>query len=193
MPSYLHESLVVLFRNRSESAPDLLRELHVQLPEFDGICPESTDINDLNPAEYRADLVLFLVRKSEKLLGVIVEVQLSRDKDKHYAWPAYVANLRARHRCPVCLLVVTTRESVAGWAEKPIDLGPGTLCKPWVIRPSNTPMIVELQDAQKSLELAVLSAVVHSQNPDTELATRVASAVQIQYESQLRAPRPALA
>ena len=64
MPSYQHELLLALFRNRSESAAELLRKLNVQLPEYEEVCTESSDINDLRPAEYRADLVLFLVRAS---------------------------------------------------------------------------------------------------------------------------------
>jgi hypothetical protein len=132
MPSYLHELLLLLFRNRSGSAADLLRELDVQLPEYDEIRADSSDLSDLRPAEYRADLVLLLMRGSQKVLGVIVEVQLGRDEDKPYAWPAYIANLRARHRCPVCLLVITIEDAVARWAGRSIDLGPGTRCKPWV-------------------------------------------------------------
>src|SRR5882757_9025237 len=135
MPSYLHELLLLLFRNRSGSAADLLRELDVQLPEYDEVREESSDLSNLQPAEYRADLVLFLSRASQKVLGVIVEVQLARDEDKPYAWPAYIANLRARHRCPVCLLVITIEEAVARWAQRSIELGPGACCKPWVIGP----------------------------------------------------------
>src|SRR5690348_5027217 len=103
MPSDLHELILLLVRNRSRSAAHLLRELDVQLPEYDDVHAESSNLNDLTAAEYRVDLVLFLVRESQKALGIIVEVQLGRDEDKPYAWPAYIANLRARHRCPVCL------------------------------------------------------------------------------------------
>src|SRR5262249_21138646 len=99
MSSYLHELLILLFRNRSRSAAELLRGIDVQLPEYDEIRFESADLGNLRPAEYRADLVLFLMRGACKVLGVIVEVQLTRDEDKPYSWPAYVANLRARHRC----------------------------------------------------------------------------------------------
>ena len=126
MLSYKHELLLLLFRNRSDAAADLLRELDVQLPGYDEVRIESSDLSDLQPAEYRADLVLFLVQGRHKVLGVIVEVQLGRDKDKPYNWPAYIANLRARHRCPVCLLVITVNESVARWARKSIELGPGS-------------------------------------------------------------------
>ena len=176
MPSYLHELILVLFRNRSESAADLLRELHVQLPEYDEVRIESSDLSDLKPAEYRADLVSFLVRKSQKVLGVVVEVQLSRDENKRYTWPAYVANLRDRHRCPVCLLVITTDNSVARWAGGSIFLGPGTRCTPWVIGPSNAPVVTESHYAKENVELAVLSAVEHLRNPDVELVERILEA-----------------
>src|SRR6202011_1967007 len=161
---------------RSGSAADLLRELDVQLPEYDEIRADSSDLSDLRPAEYRADLVLFLMRGSQKVLGVIVEVQLGRDEDKPYAWPAYIANLRARYRCPVCLLVITIEDAVARWAGRSIDVGPGTRCKPWVVGPSNTPGIPALQDAQENVELAVLSAIEHGQSTDIPLAARIASA-----------------
>jgi hypothetical protein len=176
MPSYLHELLLLLFRNRCGSAADLLRELDVQLPEYDEIRADSSDLSDLRPAEYRADLVLFLMCGSQKVLGVIVEVQLGRDEDKPYAWPAYIANLRARHRCPVCLLVITIEDTVARWAGRSIDVGPGTRCKPWVVGPSNTPAITALQVAQENVELAVLSAIEHGRSPDIPLAARIASA-----------------
>ena len=168
--------LVLLFRNRFGSATDLLRKLDVHLPEYDEVRTESSDLTNLQPAEYRADLVLFLVRGARKVLGIIVEVQLGRNEDKPYAWPAYIANLRARHRCPVCLLVITLEDAVARWAGRSIELGPGTRCKPWVVGPSNTPAVTDLQDAKENVELAVLSAIVHGQSTDVRLAARIASA-----------------
>lgn len=176
MASYLHELLLLLFRNRSEAAADLLRELDVEIPEYDDVRTESSDLSDLRPAEYRADLVLFLMRESRRMLGVIVEVQLRRDENKPYSWPAYIANLRARHRCPVCLLVITMEDSVARWAGKPIELGPGTCCTPLVLGPFNTPVVTSLDEAERNVELAVLSAVEHEKNTDAQLATHIESA-----------------
>ena len=175
MPSYLHELILLLFRNRSDSAADLLRELDVQWPDHDEVCTESADLNSLEPAEYRADLVLFLRHQTRKVLGVILEVQLACDYDKPYAWPAYVANLRARHRCPVCLLIITVDETVARWASKPIELGPGSRCIPWVVGPSNMPAVTEPGEARENLELAVLSAIEHGHNTDIQLAARIVS------------------
>lgn len=175
MVSYLHELLLLLFRNRSEVAAELLRELAVEIPEYDEVLTESSDLSDLRPAEYRADLVLFLMRESRKALGVILEVQLRRDENKSYSWPAYIANLRARHRCPVCLLVITMENSVARWADKPIELGPGTCCTPLVLGPSNTPVVMGLDEANRNVELAVLSAVEHENDTDAQLATHIES------------------
>jgi hypothetical protein len=168
--------ILLLFRNRSESAADLLRGLDVQLPDHDEVRAESADLSDVQPPEYRADVVLFLLHRTRKVLGIIVEAQLGRDEDKRYSWPAYIANLRARHRCPVCLLVITVEDAVARWADKPIDLGPGTRCQPWVVGPSNAPVITELGDAKDNVELAVLSAIEHGQNADIPLAARITSA-----------------
>ena len=176
MSSYLHELLILLFRNRSESAADLLRAIDVHLPEYDDVRFESSDLSNLRPAEYRADLVLFLEHGARKVLGVIVEVQLACDEDKPYAWPAYVANLRARHRCPVCLLVITIEDAVSRWAGRSIELGPGTRCNPWVVGPSNTPAVTDLRDAEENVELAVLSAIEHGQSTDVALAASIASA-----------------
>ena len=175
MVSFSHESLLELFRSGSRAATEVLRLLAVQLPEYDKVQAGSAQLSDLTPAEYRADLVLFLEQDSRYVLGIIVEVQLGRDEDKTYAWPAYIANLRSRHRCPVCLLVVTTEDSVAHWAGRTIDLGPGTRCIPWVIGPSNTPAVTELRQAQDNVELAVLSAIVHMHDSNTELAARIVS------------------
>jgi hypothetical protein len=188
MPSYMHELLLLLFRNRARSAADLLRELDVQVPEYDDVRIESSDLTHLDSAEYRADLVLFLLQGTRKVLGIVVEVQLGRDEDKRYAWPAYVTNLRARHRCPVCLLVVTVEESMARWAGKSIELGPGNWFRPWVIGPANTPLVTEVRAAEQNVELAVLSACEHGQSDNIELASRVAS-VAIQASEGIDAER----
>jgi hypothetical protein len=175
MVSHLHESLILLFRNRPASAAELLCQIGVQLPEYDEVFVESADLNDLRPAEYRADLVLFLGHGRRKRLGVILEVQLGRDRDKPYVWPVYIANLRARHRCPVCLFVITVEESVARWAGKSIELGPGTRCNPWVVGPANIPAVAKLPDAEKNVEIAVLSAIGLGRIGNIPLATRVAA------------------
>lgn len=56
MPSLHHEALLQLFRNRPLLAPELLREA---LPPFSEARLESAELTDIQPAEYRADLVVF--------------------------------------------------------------------------------------------------------------------------------------
>jgi hypothetical protein len=179
MPSQLHEALLLLFRNRPALAPDLLRDaLHVELPAYTDVRIDSADLTDIQPAEYRADLVVLLL-EGKPVLGIVVEAQLSADERKRFVWPVYATTLRARLECQVCLLVVTAEESIARWAAKPIDLGGGNRFTPLVLRPSGVPEIVDEHQAQADPELAVLSALSHGQDADVEKSVRIALAAQI--------------
>ena len=176
MPSQLHEALLLLFRNRPQLAPELLRDaLHVELPRFTEARIESAELTDIQPAEYRADLVVLLY-EGVPVLGIVVEVQLGADEDKWYSWPVYAAGLRARIRCPVCLLVVTPEEAVARWASRPIELGGGNRFVPLVLGPSGVPEVTSEEVARADPELAVLSAMAHGQDADVDKALRIAVA-----------------
>jgi hypothetical protein len=176
MPSRLHEILLQLFRNRPELAPELLREaLHIALPQYSEARIESAELTDVQPAEYRADLVVLLYN-NEPVLGIVVEVQLSADNRKRYAWPVYAVGLRARMRCPVCVLVFTPHQAVVRWASTPIELGGGNTFCPLVIGPSGVPIVTDEARACADPELAVLSAMAHGDGNDTDLAAKIASA-----------------
>jgi hypothetical protein len=178
MPSQLHEILLELFRNRPLLAPELVRDvLHVELPKFTEAQIDSADLNDVQPAAYQADLVVRLI-KSVPVLGIVVEVQLSQKERKRFVWPAYVANLRARLECPVFLLVVTVDEVVARWAAKPIDMGNGSRLVPLVISPSGVPEVTDLAQARADPELAILSAMAHGKDADTDKSVQIALAAQ---------------
>jgi hypothetical protein len=179
MPSHLHEALLLLFRNRPTLAPELLREaLNLQLPDYTDVRIDSADLTDIQPAEYRADLVVLLL-KDTPVLGIVLEVQLSSDEDKRYVWPAYVANLRARIRCQVCLLVIAADEGVARWACKAVELGGGNRFVPWVLGPSGIPEITDEKRAIEDPELAVLSAMAHGHDRNTAKAARIALLAQM--------------
>jgi hypothetical protein len=109
-------------------------------------------------------------------MGIIVEVQLSRDDRTRYVWPAYVGNLRARLECPVCLLVVTLDESVARWAARPVEMGGGNTFEPLVLGPAQIPQVTDLTRACQLPELAVLSAMAHGRSAPTELAVQIGRA-----------------
>ena len=181
MPSHQHEALLQLFRNRPALAPELLREaLHMELPEYSDIRIDSADLTDIQPAEYRADLVVLLT-SSKPVLGIVVEVQLSKDGDKGYVWPAYVFNLRSRLRCPAWVLVIAADETVARWALTAVEAGVGECCRflPWVLGLSGVPEITDERRALEDPELAVLSAMAHARDPDTTKSTHIALLAQM--------------
>lgn len=176
MPSVLHEALLLLFRNRPALAPELLRDaLHVTLPEYTEIRVESGEFTELQPVQYHADLVVLLY-DNKPVLGIVVEAQLQPDDDKLFVWPGYSVHLRTRIRCPVVLLVVTSTESVAKWAAKPIHLGGGNTFTPLVLGPSGVPEVEDENVAKADPELAVLSAMAHGKSTNTDKSVRIALA-----------------
>lgn len=175
MPSFLHEGLVQLFKNRPELAPELLRDaLSVELPAYSEVRVDSADLTQLAPTELHADLVVLLI-DGKPVLGIVVEVQLGRDDRKRFTWPLYIAALRARLECPACVLVVTPSADVARWASERITLGPGVSMQPLVLGPSAVPVVADLDEAREAPELAVLSAMAHGKDV-VETAVQVALA-----------------
>ena len=145
--------------------------MHVELPAYSEARVESAELTDVNPAEYRADLVVLLV-DGKPVLGIVVEVQLQEDPRKRFTWPVYVAGLRARLKCPACVLVVTPTEAMARWCKSPIDLGPGNAFVPLVIGPASVPVIDDAAAAERDPELAVLSCIAHGSEAHAELLGR---------------------
>jgi hypothetical protein len=120
------------------------------------------------------DLVV-LLSEGEPLFAIVVEVQLSQDKDKRKTWPLYLTSLRSRVGCPTALLVVAPGAAVARWCAQPIELGhPGFVLRPLVIGPDAIPVITDEQAACRAPELAVLSAMAHGHE---EVGQAIAQAV----------------
>jgi hypothetical protein len=167
-PSRLHDSVVELFRARPELVVELLSgALGYAVPEYAGVRLASNDLNDYEPTEYQADAVIILTDPDgNPVLAVIVEAQLRPDPKKRWAWPAYFGNLQARLQCPVVLVVVSpTAGPVAGYAA-PMDTGhPDFVLRPLVVGPEQLTPITEVTQAQRDLELAVLSALAHRDHP----------------------------
>ena len=173
--SLLPEGWVLLFRHRPGLAPELVRDvLGVALPAYTEARIESGELTDVVPAQRYADVVVLLV-EAKPVYGIIAEVQL--DRDKLYSWPVYAANLRARIRCPVDVLVVTPDPAVARWAARDIETGrgPGSRCRPLVVGPDGMPFIDDPERAARDPELAVLSAVAHGATAPVDDAVRVAT------------------
>jgi hypothetical protein len=168
MPSALHESILLLFRNCPELAPLLLREaLHIELPPYASVRIESAELSDVVPTEYRADLVVLLL-DGKPVLGIVVEVQLRPDERKRFTWPVYTVNLRANLECDTCVLVIAPDAATARWAAVPIKLGPGHTFTPIVLGANTVPIVTSADEAIAHPELAVLSALAHGKGPRGE-------------------------
>src|SRR3954471_7288824 len=176
MPSMAHEILVDLFKNRPSLAAEILIEaLGVSLPDYTEARIASADLTEIQPAEYRADIVVILFYNGNPVRVVIVEVQLAADPKKRLSWPAYVTVARAVHGCPAALLVVAPDPAVArGWAE-PIEHGvPRFVLPPPVLRRTAVPVVTDPGEAARRPELGVLSAMAHG---ETEQGATIAAAV----------------
>lgn len=179
MPSQLHESHLLLFRNQPTLAAELIRGvLGAQLPSFREARVVSADLTDMTPTEYRADMVIELTDANGPVHAIIVEVQLSPVARKRFVWPAYVATLRARLECPVSLLVVTADDAVARWAAKSVSMGGLHQFTPYVLGPSGVPAVTDDAQARENPELAVLSALAHGRDANCDHAVQIALAAQ---------------
>src|SRR5436305_11182097 len=176
MPSMAHEILVDLFKNRPSLAAEILAEvLGFPLPPYTEARLASTDLTEIQPAEYRADVVAVLVDRDLPVRVIIVEVQLAADPRKRLSWPAYVTVSRAVHGCPAGLLVVAPEPAVAGWCAEPIEIGvPGFVLHPPVLRRTAVPVVTDVEEAARRPELGVLSAMAYG---ETEQGATIAAAV----------------
>lgn len=170
MPSIEHNGLVEMFRENPELAAHVLERLFaVPVPPHASARVVEGALDQLLPIEFRADLVIEFPDIHGKLvLAVAVEAQLDEDPDKKFTWPVYWAVLRARKRCPVCVLVVAPDTRVAAWAAEPIALGPGPSdsITPAVLGPKVLPVVKDPAVATQEPEIAVLSALAHGNGPD---------------------------
>jgi flagellar biosynthesis/type III secretory pathway protein FliH len=171
-----HEILVDLFKNRPSLAAEILIEvLGLSLPDYTEARIASADLTEIQPAEYRADIVVILFHDGSPVRVVIVEVQLAADPKKRLSWPAYVTVARAVHGCPAALLVVAPDPAVAGWCAEPIETGvPGFVLRPPVLRRTAVPVVTDPGEAARRPELGVLSAMAHG---DTEQGATIAAVV----------------
>jgi hypothetical protein len=175
--------LVELFRQRPELGPELLGACAGIRIEGATAKGASIDLSQVAPTEYRSDSLTVLSNPAgEAVAAVIVEVQLSDDKDKLRTWPLYVAAARARYGCPAILLVLAPDRAIAQWASQVIELGhPGFALRPIVIDYAHVPRICDAATACAAPELAVLSAMAH---PELETAEAVRPALALLPEDQ---------
>jgi hypothetical protein len=172
VPSFLHEILADLFRERPLLGPELLGACAGLRVEGATAEVGSIDLTQVVPAQYRSDAMIVLRDASGKAVAaVIVEVQLRNDEDKLLTWPLYVAAARASYGCPAILLVLAPDPAVARWAGQPIDLGhPGFALRPIAIDYAQVPRLPDAAAARVAPQLAVLAAMAHPELGTAETA-----------------------
>jgi hypothetical protein len=136
------------------------------VPPFSKAQLVDVTLNQVRPAEYRADAVVLFTRK-KPVFGAIVEVQLRPKKQKRFSWPLYAVGARARERCPFVVLVVTPSAATARWAARPIELGGGNQYRPLVVGPDGVPKLTDHARARREPQLAVLSVMAHGRGKVT--------------------------
>ncbi|WP_051022809.1 hypothetical protein [Nocardia pneumoniae] len=171
MPTQQHEVLVEMFRTQPTLAAGLLTDAFgIPLPAYAGARTASSDFTDVAPNEFRGDTALVLTDgNGAAVTGIVLEVQLGRDRSRQWAWPLYVSTLRARLECPVFLMVVSPNARVATWCRKPIEIGhPGLILRPLVLGPDVVPAVTDPEEARALPERAVLSTLAHADGPDAD-------------------------
>jgi hypothetical protein len=167
MPSLAHELPLEMVRNRPQVVPVLLRELFdIPISADVAAALTSETYADTHPAELRCDATVLLGDPERPDYGVVVESQLRFDKDKTFSWPAYLASLRLRLRCPVALLVICPDETTARACARPILMGhPGWELAACALHPGRLRPVTDSAHACRFPELAVLSAPSHADGP----------------------------
>jgi hypothetical protein len=176
MPTIDHEAPLELFRNRPQLAPELLQAVFgIKVPDHDQVSLGSETYAEGDPAELRCDATILLGDPGAPLLGIVIESQLRPSTPKTFSWPAYLALLRARRKCPVILLVLCPDEATARACARPIELGhPDWNLRPLAMWPGRAPAVTDPAEARRLPELSVLSAPAHADGPD---GTRVLAAL----------------
>lgn len=145
------------------------------IPPYDEATVVSANITEIQPAEYRADLVVTLLQDGVVVFVTVVEVQLAIDPAKRFTWPAYVAVTREEYRCPVDLLVIAPDPEVAKWCEEPIPLGVRRfVLEPPVLKRERIPMVKDAGEASRRPELALISAMAFGDSDEAEEIGRAA-------------------
>lgn len=201
MPSIQHEVPLELLRRNPILAAVLLAGLGVAVPENATAVMAPTDLTASLPAELRADAVVLLSGSGDARMAVIAEVQLRYDKDKQYAWPSYLAQVRAAHRCPAALLVVCPDPRTAASCRAPIITGhPGFDLAPLVIDADSTPLPGALGPGPELAILGVITGAIDlSQDSGRLLVLNAIAAADLDeerletYTHLVRAAAPAAA
>lgn len=170
MPSAKHQSLVRLLTEGHGVLRAVLTFVGIDVPEDLELRAGPDAMREGRGHDALADGTMVAYGTADRALrgAFVIEVQLARDRTKHYTWPLYVVVLRRRLRCPTTLVIVTDSETVARWASRPIAIGSGMVMRPVVIGPKQVPRDPSRAQCRKTPALAVLAVVAHGRGPEAE-------------------------
>lgn len=164
-----HEALHRIFQKDPALLTRALQGvLRVPFPDPHDFVGMNVDLTETEPVERRVDTLL-RAETDEGTYLLVVESQGKKDEAKRGSWPYYLSYLYAKYRCEPVLIVITQNIGTARWAAQPIHLGvrgrPSLTVRPFVLGPHNVPLIVDEQEAERDVPLAVLSAMTHGRGP----------------------------
>ncbi|WP_157556298.1 hypothetical protein [Herbidospora yilanensis] len=126
-----------LFDANPDLVPALLRETHrTYLPHHDEVRLEPSAVSD------ESVRVVTLRKEGAPVLGCVITFPDGDDSQAHWSWPSYATDVRARHECPVVLMVMWPYRSSPERVFNPIVLGPSSVITPHVVRPDDLPSAI---------------------------------------------------
>ena len=160
-----HGELIELLGRAPRMALDALRATGlVTLPAFSAIRVEPDDLRELVPPARNVDVVLLLDDDGTTVFALLIEVQSGLDPAKVFTWPFHQSAVRARFRCPACLMVLALSDEVATWARQPIATGqPGVPFVPLVVTGAQFPRVTDADEARREPYAAILATLLHGQ------------------------------
>lgn len=177
MPGMKHQVLASLFRDSPALGLHLFQAAtETALPPGMRARLHAAQFTDVQPPEYSADAAYLIEDEAGTVRdAAIAEVQLSRDEDKHASWLQYTATMHRQLRIPVTVMVLVITKEMERWCARPHGYDrAGNTFRPLVIGPSKIPWITDLEQARAQLELAVLSAFAHAEEPGADAIARSA-------------------
>ncbi|GIH71289.1 hypothetical protein [Sphaerimonospora thailandensis] len=166
MPSPLHDTLNLMFRNRPRLAVEMLRDhLGVDVPAGLPVQVVSNELNDRPSKDLRPDTVITVGPRHDPKHAIIVEIQQKKEEAKREQLPRYVAALWLQLSCPVTVLMICPDAGTAAWAAEPIPTNlAGYTLRCEVIGPDQIPPIADPAEAAAHPELAALSVMTHGEH-----------------------------
>ncbi|MBA4860560.1 hypothetical protein H1V43_04035 [Streptomyces sp. PSKA54] len=172
MVSSPHEAMHRVFQQDPGVFARAVRALGIPFDDPVSATPLPTDLTENRPLERRVDTLLRMDAADGTSFVLAVEAQGKKDPDKPASWSYYLAHLYAKYRLPPLLVVVCRDRTTASWATRHVHIGPpqwpSLTLRPLVLGPENVPVIDTPDAAARDIPLAVLSAILHGRDRNSD-------------------------